>query len=58
MQGCVRRLEGGLRHQSVGTLVTSAEPRVERPWIPLGLSASLSSPQDNDTTDTDGSHHV
>lgn len=30
MQGCVRRLEGGLRHQSVGTLVTSAEPRVER----------------------------
>lgn len=35
MQGCVRRLEGGLRHQSVGTLVTSAEPRVERPWIHL-----------------------
>lgn len=35
MQGCVRRLEGGLRHQSVGTLVTSAEPRVERSWIHL-----------------------
>lgn len=30
MQGCVQGLEGGLWHRSIGTLVTSAEPRAER----------------------------
>lgn len=29
-------LEGGLRHRSIGTLVTSAEPRAER-FQSLGL---------------------
>lgn len=45
MQGCVRRLEGGLRHQSVGTLVTSAEPRVERPRTRVSRLFFLSPPE-------------
>lgn len=35
IQGCVRWLEGGSRHRSIGTLVTSAEPRAERGFASL-----------------------
>lgn len=37
----VRRLEGELRHQSVGTLVTSAEPRGRGALVDRSLDFSL-----------------
>lgn len=37
---CVRRLDGGFRHRSIGTLVTSAEPRGRERRFPESLSLS------------------